>query len=65
MSATFGLQRETLGPEFQRTGGVVIWPTRASGLPGGLGEPFIKWVNYNGDGILVFVSPDVREKLTH
>jgi hypothetical protein len=63
LSATFGLQRSNTGAEFQRTGGVVVWRTAASGMPSGLGEPLIKWVNSNGDGTMIFVSPDIREKL--
>lgn len=63
MSATFGLQRGTLVAEFKRTGGVVVWRTRAGGMPEGLGEPWVKWLSRNGEGTLIFVSPDVREKL--
>lgn len=63
MSATFGLQRNDVGAEFRKTGGVVVWRTAASGMPEGLGEPFMKWLNSNGDGTLIFVSPDTREKL--
>jgi hypothetical protein len=63
LSATFGLQRETVGAEFNKTGGVLVWRTVARGLPAGLGEPLVQWVNGHGDGTLIFVSPDVRAKL--
>jgi hypothetical protein len=63
MGATFGLQRGAMVEEFKRTGGVVVWRTAAKGMPDGLGEPWVKWLNRNGEGTLVFVSPDLREKL--
>jgi hypothetical protein len=63
LSATFGLQRADAGAEFKKTGGVVVWRTAASGMPPGLGKPWIQWVNGDGDGTLIFVSSDVREKL--
>ena len=63
MSATFGLQRSTLVPEFKRTGGVVVWRTVAGGMPEGLGEPWMKWLAPNGEGTLIFVSPDIQQKL--
>ena len=62
-SATFGLQRTTLVKAYQETGGVVLWPVAAGGMPDGLGEPRMKWVNSSGQGTLVFISPDVGEKL--
>lgn len=67
MSTTFGLTRRTVWPAFQKTGGVLIWPTRASGppedLPAGIGEPFMKWVNSQGDGVWLYVSPDLRKQI--
>ena len=63
MGATFGLRRDAMVEEFNRTGGVVVWPTAAKGMPEGLGEPWVKWLNHNGGGTLIFVSPDLREKL--
>jgi hypothetical protein len=62
-SATFGLQRNTLAKAFKETGGVVLWPIAAGGVPDGLGEPWVKWVNGRGQETLVFVSPDVGKKL--
>jgi hypothetical protein len=63
LSATFGLQRSMLGAEFQKNGGVVVWRTAAGGLPPGLGDPYMGWTNKNGDGTLLFISPDVQAKL--
>ena len=63
MSATFGLKRDEVGGEFKKTGGVVLWQTRSGGMPPRLGEPFKKWVNHEGEGVLIFVSPDLQEKL--
>ena len=42
LSATFGLQRSNTGAAFQKTGGVVVWRTAASGMPPGLGEPYLQ-----------------------
>jgi hypothetical protein len=63
ISPCLGLQPDDLVQEFKRTGGVVVRRTRAGGVPVGLGEPFVKWVAPSGQATLLFLSPDVREKL--
>jgi hypothetical protein len=64
ISTTFGLHGSEIGEEFKRTGGVLIWRTASTErLPPELGEPFVKWVNSYGNGTLLFVSPDIPEKL--
>jgi hypothetical protein len=64
MGTTFGLHAPEIGKVFKETGGILIWRTATTErLPSGLGEPLVKWVNSYGNGTLVFVSDDVRQKL--
>jgi hypothetical protein len=68
-SATFGLREANLAEEFAKTGGVLVWRSLGwrlegtSGPPSGLGNPTVKWLNPQGNGTSVFISPDLRAKL--
>jgi hypothetical protein len=60
MSATAGWRAERLSEDFKQTGGVVLWRTYTGRKPPeGLGEPAVKWVNEEGFGTLVYLSPDL------
>jgi hypothetical protein len=63
ISPCLGLQPDALIQEFKRSGGVVVRRTLAGGVPEGLGEPLVKWLDRSGEGTLLYVSPEVREKL--
>jgi hypothetical protein len=61
---TSGWRSPHLAEDFKKSGGVILWRSiRDSQPPEGLGEPSLKWVNEHGYGSLVYLSPELQQKL--
>jgi hypothetical protein len=54
---------EDVPAEFKRTGGILVTNHASGALLTDVGTPVIQWINSEGDGMRVYCSPDVLERL--
>jgi hypothetical protein len=56
-------RNEDVSTEFKRTGGVLVCNDMVGKMPTDVGTPVISWLNPDNQGIRIYCSPDLLDKL--